>query len=169
MARNFCPHPFLKKKEVLDPKTVNIELKDILNKNEIKCEIYTDGSKNTFGTSYAFVVNSTNAFSKKKNHPAASIYTAESTAVQLALKYICDQNDEITRYSILTDSRSILDELVSVRRNKNENTKQILNLIQKNVIIVWVPDHNHIPGNEMVDELKTFLKTIVSQKLISTQ
>lgn len=54
--------------------------------------------------------------------------------------------------SVITDSRSVMEELCAIGTRKNECSKKIINLVSSNIIFIWVPSHLGVHGNELVDE-----------------
>lgn len=53
---------------------------------------------------------------------------------------------------IVTDSMSVLQELLSLSLKKNEIVAQIINNLNDEIYLVWVPSHCGISGNIFVDE-----------------
>ena len=119
--------------------------------------IYTDGSKDDDAVSSASVPLNKKVKEQSQRIPsAASIFTAEANAIDMALDAINKINN--INCLILTDSLSCLMAL------KSSDTKNpiILKLKLKmhrilsrgvNISLVWIPSHVGIEGNEMADEL----------------
>ena len=84
----------------------------------------------------------------------SSIYSAELTAILLALSHI--QSNPNTNYIILSDSQSALKAIDS----RNLDHPHILSIYQSihpfntkvDIIFCWVPSHVGIPGNELADQ-----------------
>ena len=94
-------------------------------------------------------------FSKKetlKRLPnEASIYSAETTAIDLAMNIIA--NHKASKFIIYTDSKSVLLAL----QNRDTSSPLITKLLNKlntlsNIIFTWIPSHIGIQGNEKADK-----------------
>ena len=112
---------------------------------------YTDGSKNTDGTAYAYHHRTHNQKTRISNY--ASIYTAELLAIKDVITKATITNTN--KALILTDSLSAIDG-INKMLNKHPIITQILDLIQQSSIeltICWVPSHSGIQGNEIADKL----------------
>lgn len=117
--------------------------------------IYTDGSKIDNKTGAAIVIEDSVVKYHLPNH--ASIYTAEAYSVIKALEYI-DEQDQDRKFVICIDCLSLIQSM----RNQNA-ANPIITLIQeklhqlikekgKDIIIMWVPSHMKITGNEKADK-----------------
>ena len=113
--------------------------------------LYTDGSKSNNHTGCAATYNNTTI--KKKLTNGASIFTAETIAIDLALDIISEETTK--NFIIFTDSLSVL---LSLQNQKQENPLIIkllekINIISstKNIIFVWIPSHVGIKGNDRAD------------------
>ena len=116
-------------------------------------KVYTDGSKEDKRTAMSFVCDD-HEFSCRINDEA-SICTAELLAIEAAIEYIWDSNDE--EFMIVTDSLSSLQALKSQKLN-NPIVSNILHMCHylsghKDIIFCWVPSHIGIQGNERADVL----------------
>ena len=124
--------------------------------NEIKDEysyytaIYTDGSKDNDRVGCGLIIN--NLPIKQRLPRNASIFTAEVTAIDLALDTIAESDND--HLIILSDSLSVLLSL----HNKKMDNPLILQLLQrlhylscahKTIHFCWIP--SHIRGNEAAD------------------
>uniref|UniRef100_A0A146L706 ribonuclease H n=3 Tax=Lygus hesperus TaxID=30085 RepID=A0A146L706_LYGHE len=120
--------------------------------------IYTDGSVNQNKAGSAFVVPSHNVKKQYRLWDRASIYSAETFAVQKALQYALE-HARSTTLIIITDSRSMTTKMrglgPSSKLTKIEAT--ILNRIYTlktlgtRVIFCWVRGHSRIMGNHAAD------------------
>ena len=125
-----------------------------INKKGPHYAIYTDGSKSLDGVGCAAV--SQDKISKFSLPKEASIFTAELTAIELALEIIKKQKNKNIRFVIYSDSRSALEALQGYT-NKNtlifQVKKQLSKLYSNGSIIelCWIPSHVGIGGNEMAD------------------
>ena len=84
-----------------------------------------------------------------------SIFTAEAKAVDLALNFIraCDTNN---KFIIFSDSLSVL-KAINHTSSKNPQFQKILEkchelLVNKEIVLCWIPSHIGILGNELVDQ-----------------
>ena len=92
----------------------------------------------------------------------ASIYSAETTAIDLAMNIIV--NHKASKFIIYTDSKSVLLAL----QNRDTSSPLITKLLNKlhtlsknnNIIFTWIPSHIGIQGNEKAKLQKKFFKMI---------
>ena len=148
---------------------VNLELSSLSRKdtpspvfiqkfNEIKNEhsyctpIYTDGSKDNDRVGCGTIID--NSSFKQRLPSNASIFTAEVTAIDLALDAITESDDD--HFIIFSDSLSVL---LSLHNMKLDNPL-ILKLLEKlhhlscahkTIYLCWIPSHIGIRGNEAAD------------------
>lgn len=143
---------FKLKKEELNISIVKPTLREFLSNKNVVCELYTDGSKGDDGCSYA-VTTKSDILLTNKIHPNSSVFSAEGFAMLCAIKKIKTSN-LIGKHAILTDSMSVLEELCSLKLKKSELVCKIKNELQSctNLIIIWIPSHFGISGNELADE-----------------
>ena len=126
--------------------------------NEIKDQysyctpIYTDGSKDNDRVGCGLIIY--NLSIKQRLPSNASIFTAEVTAIDLALDTIAESDDD--HFIIFSDSLSVLLSL----HNKKMDNPLILQLLQKlhhlscahkTIHLCWIPSHIGIRGNEAAD------------------
>ena len=141
--------------------------------NEIKDQhsyctpIYTDGSKDNDRIGCAAIFN--NISFQQRLPSCASIFTAEVTAINLALDAIAESDDDY--FIIFSDSLSVLLSL----HNKKSDNPLILKLLQKfhhlscahkTVHFCWIPSHIGIRGNKAAD---VAAKESLSQDIIASQ
>lgn len=170
---------FKKKKEDIEPTSVYPILKDFLNEKGINVEVYTDGSKTVLGTAYAVSSNCLEP-SSIKIHPESSVFTSEARAVLAAVSCINQHitNQHITnqhvinqhvinqhRYAIITDSRSVLEQIISNKKCKSQIVNKIINTVSSNTIFIWVPSHTGVPGNEIVDKMANQATYLIEQDI----
>lgn len=113
--------------------------------------IYTDGSKND--NSGGFAVFGSQITEMVKTDPMCSIFTIEAKAVEAAVKYCNVSGGQ--DFVIATDSKSTL-QAVQNQRNNDAIINNIRSGIvdqYKNIILIWIPGHVGISGNEAVDVL----------------
>ena len=163
---------------------VNLDLSELSKKdtpapffiqkfNEIKDDhsyctpVYTDGSKDNDRVGCGAIIN--NLSIKQRLLSNASIFTAEATAIDLALDAITESNDD--HFIIFSDSLSVLLSL----KNKKMDNPLILKLLQKlhnlscahkTVHFCWIPSHIGILGNEAAD---VAAKESLSKDIIASQ
>ena len=163
---------------------VNLDLSELSKKdtpaplfiqkfNEIKDDhsyctpVYTDGSKDNDRVGCGAIIN--NLSIKQRLPSNASIFTAEATAIDLALDAITESDDD--HFIIFSDSLSVLLSL----KNKKMDNPLILKLLQKlhhlscahkTVHFCWIPSHIGIRGNEAAD---VAAKESLSQDITASQ
>jgi ribonuclease HI len=115
--------------------------------------IYTDGSKAEERVASAAIAE--DYFFVRRLPNNSSIYSAELTAILLALQYI--RRSSHTRFIIFTDALSTLQALQGFNFTNpllQDVISQILSLPSHKIIkFAWIPSHIGIPGNERVDQL----------------
>ena len=117
--------------------------------------IYTDGSKSSAGVGCAAV--SADVISKFSLPKEASIFTAELTAIFMALNQIKTKENKLsTTFIIYSDSKSAI-EAISNYKSNNHIVRKIKNTLNKlytvgiQIEICWVPAHVGLEGNEKAD------------------
>ena len=116
--------------------------------------VYTDGSKDGDRVAAAAVLGKEAATERLPSE--ASIFTAEATAILLALSII-DESTK-TKFIICSDSLSCL---LAIKNHRFKNTLiyHIISLIDrlktfnKEIVFLWVPSHVGIQGNTIVDRV----------------
>ena len=140
----------------LSPHILNSEFAQIKSKYCFHYSIYTDGSKCLDRTGCAIYAPINNIRRRHRLPENASVYTAELQAIKLAVELAGTRPE--SKFIIFTDSLSSISALQG--RNYEhpflidilENYTQ-LNHTGKSLVIVWVPSHCGIPGNEIVDTM----------------
>ena len=113
--------------------------------------IYTDGSKD--GPKVAAACVSRTQTRKCRLPDNASIFSAESQAINMALDYIEEAN--LSKVIIFSDSLSVLQ---SINNSKIDNSiiqdiiLRLHNMSHKHIIFCWLPSHVGIRGNEKADK-----------------
>ena len=139
-------------KRNVNPNIFKMKFSEILQQlNDYIC-IYTDGSKIDDKVSAAAVCM--DVVRCKRLHGAASIFTAELTAISLALEII--DHSHYAKFLIASDSLSSIQAIQNSRWD-NPFVCDILNkstelLKEKDIILCWVPSHCGISGNEAADK-----------------
>jgi ribonuclease HI len=115
-------------------------------------EIYTDGSKCEGKVASAASIN--NQTLVKRLPDNSSVFSAEMTAILLALSYVSKTNNR--HFLILSDSLSSLQALNSFDTTNPLLQEVLFNLIHleksgKSIVFCWIPSHVGIPGNENAD------------------
>ena len=128
------------------------KFKEIKDQYSYCIPIYTDGSKDNDRVGCGLIIN--NLSIKQRLPSNASIFTAEVTAIDLALDTIAESDDD--HFIIFSDSLSVLLSL----HNKKMDNPLILQLLQKlhhlscahkPIHLCWIPSHIGIRGNEAAD------------------
>lgn len=120
--------------------------------------IYTDGSKNAEKTAAAAWLPFIQIEAGFSLHNLTTIFTAEACAIMEALLLI--NSLEPDRYLIISDSKSCLDSLAAL---PNSSSHPIIFLIKNkifeltirnyDIVLLWVPGHCNIVGNEQADQI----------------
>jgi ribonuclease HI len=133
---------------------------DKIDQYKNKLHIYTDASRTLNGkAAAAFYVPEYNADDKRRLTDNVTIFTAELTAIKLALQWILNtlSGDQTRAVAIFTDSLSSVSALQSGKSICQPRLlADVLDLhskIRNDITFVWVPSHIGIPGNETVDKL----------------
>ena len=143
------------------------EFNEIKDQHSYCTPIYTDGSKDNDRVGCGAIFN--NISFQQRLPSCASIFTAEVTAINLALDAISESDDDY--FIIFSDSLSVLLSL----HNKKLDNPLILKLLQKfhhlscahkTVHFCWIPSHIGIRGNEAAD---VAAKESLSQDIIASQ
>ncbi|XP_046144405.1 uncharacterized protein LOC123988423 [Osmia bicornis bicornis] len=156
------------------PNPMEIFQDTIHNKYQNHKIIYTDGSKfdNSPSVGAACVIPQDNYIGKITLPNQASIFTAECIALELATDYINRYHQH--SYVICTDSLSLVQTLfnpgIGPQTNRHIiNIKSSLRQFKVNapnqeVVVMWVPAHRGIEGNELADRhAKAAAQSIVKQ------
>ena len=119
--------------------------------------IYTDGSKSDEGVAAAaFCSRVSKEGLSKSLYQDGSVYTAELTALVLALKMVYKSKSK--KFLICSDSLSAL-QAISGRKLNHPQLLEFFTAFTSmksdgyDIVLAWVPGHVGIPGNEKVDKL----------------
>jgi len=121
--------------------------------------IYTDGSKTQEGkVGYGIFIPKLNIEKSIRTSNKLSIFTAEMLAIKDTLIWVKLNISQINQpITIFTDSKSSLEAIKSTKTKNTTNVakdiKSLLNDINKMIILVWIPSHTNIKGNEKADSL----------------
>ena len=141
----------LSKKDIPSPVFIQ-KFNEIKNEHSYCTPIYTDGSKDNDRVGCGTIID--NSSFKQRLPSNASIFTAEVTAIDLALDAITESDDD--HFIIFSDSLSVL---LSLHNMKLDNPL-ILKLLEKlhhlscahkTIHLCWIPSHIGIRGNEAAD------------------
>ena len=141
----------LSKKDTPSPVFIQ-KFNEIKNEHSYCTPIYTDGSKDNDRVGCGTIID--NSSLKQRLPSNASIFTAEVTAIDLALDAITESVDD--HFIIFSDSLSVL---LSLHNMKLDNPL-ILKLLEKlhhlscahkTIHLRWIPSHIGIRGNEAAD------------------
>ena len=129
----------------------------IQHKHDSDMDVYTDGSKmqNDVGSACIIMKNeSIETIIVRKLPQQASVYTAELTAIKLALEYMKHKRNK--NCTIYTDSLSAVISVKNRKANhlvtKIHHLTQYLRTKNNNITICWIPSHVGIAGNVMADK-----------------
>jgi len=135
-----------------DPLLLRALFLEHLQAYEQHVHIYTDGSKEGLKVAAAAIVRSSLLCCRLPD--GASVYTAELTAIKLALNWIAREKSK--RFVIFSDSMASL-QAISNRLYGHPTLQDILLKLDelyrasKSVTLFWVPSHVGIVGNEKAD------------------
>ena len=128
--------------------------------------VYTDGStdsKQEDGGAGIFVHDANNNTLLEKSEPAGQLcssYGAEGAALWHALVWLrqnIPQEADRKRVLVCTDSRSLVDALKHVTWKDRDywiiKIQQELPLVNCHVVLLWIPSHCDVDGNEKADKL----------------
>ncbi|GFT90271.1 uncharacterized protein TNCV_701831 [Trichonephila clavipes] len=123
------------------------------NKYSKYIPVYTDGSKTAAHVGCGVIFN--NTILSFSLHNSMSVFSAELTAILVALQHIIVSNHR--HFCVYTDSMSALESLHFSTEHRHPTVIEILLLLRKlerkgfDVIFSWVPGHVGILGNEQAD------------------
>lgn len=145
------------------------EVHDELNNNwGSHCCIFTDGSKNDDGVSFAIFDSSLNKGVGYRLNKNSSVFTAEAVAILAALKHIKYKNRGFKKWLLVSDSMSVLSNLKNNKIDTSVNyiiyqIKEIWSTLYNidNIMVsfMWVPSHKGVLGNEKADYLAKIINT----------
>lgn len=115
--------------------------------------IYTDGSRSEDRVTAA-IVHKTNSYTADLLKES-SIFTAEATAILMALEYI--EDSRLTQTIICSDSKSCIQAIETTSQNHpiiSNILAKFLHLtdIRYDIKLCWIPSHTGISGNEKADK-----------------
>lgn len=140
---------FGNKKDDMSSSDIRKKFKDFIARNDILEVVYTDGSKKLLSSSYA-VTTSTNCIIKKKLHNQTSVFTSEALGILRAIKFLNEHYHD-SKNAVISDSQSVITAIHDKSKKENEVIKNIMSLISDKTLIIWVPGHVGIVGNEFAD------------------
>ena len=149
------------KKDNTDVFIFKTKFQEITSRYPDSKHIYTDVSKD--GPKVAAACVSRTQSRKCRLPDNASIFSAESQAIKMALDYIEEAN--LSKVIIFSDSLSVLQ---SINNSKIDNSviQDIIlclhNMSHKQIIFCWLPSHVGIRGNEKADKVGIVVRAIES-------
>src|SRR5271170_7933331 len=124
--------------------------------------LYTDGSKCTDGTGAAFWGQRAGAEWTGSLPEWSGVLTAETVAMERAVRWVADQGGDGVNVAVLTDSKGARSQVLHGKGHKSANQEVRDNLYRAAKIITdkggsvkigWIPSHCGLLGNERADEL----------------
>ena len=131
----------------------------LVNKYSQFLQMFTDGSVLEDGSAgAAFAIPEFHNIRKSFSLPAVSIFTAELTAILMALQHISEVRTPPCAIVICSDSRSALSSIRSDSTSAREDLVLEIGTVVHQLItrgtevrLQWVPAHVYLSGNEMAD------------------
>jgi len=136
-------------KKLPQPQLLETTFQKLLKKNTLT-KIFTDPSKSSRGTGFAFVENKNTSMFKPP--PETSIFSAESQAIHKVISHATTLVTE--EILIISDSLSALFSLENPY-HKNETIRAIqekLTHARKKIEFIWIPSLTGIIGNKHADK-----------------
>ena len=161
-------YPVCKKEDSLQVKR-NCFLNTLSEKYPSFQQYYTDGSKIGEKVGYSVLSKETGKTITGRLEEGVSVFDAEMTAIEKALRIIHGECPQNSKAVVLSDSRSAI---AAIKGNSHKSVMGIydkLNKCQEKAITVglqWCPSHCDIDGNEKADKLAkeaTLLGSISSE------
>ena len=128
-----------------------------VEKHKNNIQVYTDGSKNNQGVGAAVVIPDLSLSDSTSLPKEASIFTAESVAIIIAMELISRLPPG--KFTVFSDSRSVLTSLLQFEPKnpligKIKEWTHYFNATSKTKIqFCWTPAHAGIRGNEAADNI----------------
>lgn len=142
--------------------TANAKFLNLLERWDNWLTMYTDASKLNVQSEVgaAVWIPKFNIVLGFKCPPQATVFTGEAVAILEAVSYI--ESHSLNKVLIFSDSKSCLDAILGnfFKKNEIQNSALILKIKEKlfnchikglEVIIIWIPGHSGISGNELAD------------------
>ena len=150
---SFCTTlSYLLRRDICNPEIFRQHALEHIRRKGNKFMIYTDGSKSNLGVGAAAYSN--DSVVSIALPQIASVFTAELTAIKLALDTVLENQSSST--VVFSDSRSALDAIA-----KYAPVNHLIQSIQlqihelciegKTIELCWIPAHVGIQGNELAD------------------
>lgn len=123
---------------------------EAINENKKSITIYTDGSLSQHGAGCAIVTPTEDL--RYPLPPHFSIFSCEAYAILKALEYI--KNSADSDFTICSDSNAAI---TAIQNPKSKNNlisriqEEIDTISNKTILLLWVPSHQGIVGNELAD------------------
>jgi ribonuclease HI len=170
----------ISKKQDIDPDVFKNIALDYLEIYKNSIHIYTDGSKlNNGATALGIFSKELNTYTSLRLTNNDSVFDAELRAIYLALELIREQQEKDRQYLILTDSLSALRYIKTLTQKELHkidtdiiSSHQTIIESGKRLMILWIPSHVNITGNETADQLAkqgTLLPEPPPPKIYSTK
>jgi len=134
--------------------------KDHIDKHKSSLQVYTDASKTTGLTSAAFFIPELGVKSAVILPNDLSIFSAELIAIKISLRWVLEFSRQC---NMMKDIALFSDSLSSLTAVKAGNSLRISNTINEiydivdsldvNTTMIWIPSHLGLEGNEIADQL----------------
>jgi len=142
------------------PETVISMARERIDAYKEDIHIYSDASKNLEGkTAAAFCIPELKIEYSARLTDGITIFTAELMAIKLCLLWIVENSNNIDQHkniSLFSDSLSVLKAIktgkTDCRPNMLNDIYELVNIVDQNVTLVWIPSHQGIKGNETADQ-----------------
>lgn len=122
---------------------------EVRNKYHNYTFIYTDGSKINQSTSYSITLE--NEIIKNQLSYYSSVYSAEIIAISEAINLVKHKRKNV---AICSDSLSALNSIADINNScyYTTNIRNIITQYYPKIILIWVPGHTNIVGNNLADQ-----------------
>jgi len=135
---------------------------ELLKEVRVDYKIFTDGSTSEVqknGGAGICILDKEERIKHEENWAAGKLcssFGGECVAFINAIRWIKNNEEVGKTYAIITDSLSLVEWLKNMGKSNEEGWKAIIceevRDLEKRVLLIWIPSHIEIRGNELADE-----------------